>query len=140
MRAQGPRAEYAVIRGLLTREVQFSSLESELSDGTIVTTSNTWGYHDAFALPESILHQRLPRATPLAELIASHRERVRDGEAVPTKTLDEMVASVERGMVRLRQHRESVGWITHEELAKLMEGNPPSWVEEVWSAIERLRR
>lgn len=76
MRAHGPQAEFAVIRGLVPRDIQFVSLETELSNGTVVTTSNTWGCQDAFTSPDSIQHERLPQATPLPELIASHRERI----------------------------------------------------------------
>ena len=87
--------------GAVPRRLQVLDLETELSDGTWVVTSNTLNLDTTPEQPE-VAMLRLPLQTPRDELLRTHRERLlaalaeRDVQVERAFTLDEALAAVDR--------------------------------------------
>ena len=82
---------------LVPRTMRTIDLETELTDGRFVVTSNLLGINTADPKP-GIAQRLLDPATPVSEILAEHRLSVREsgGEAVPIRTLDQAIASQTR--------------------------------------------
>ena len=104
-------------------------LMSEFADGSWVSTSNAEAA-ESIGMPKSLDRKFHPYDTPLAVLLADHRERVAAAVAarggalpLPVRSKDDVLAASERENVIKREHRAAIGWVTHGELVKMSKGN-----------------
>jgi hypothetical protein len=102
-----------------------------------LVTSNTAGV-DRLEPPPEAKVERLPLATPLAEVVTKHEARITEmlrkhPERVPThfEGLDDVIASIARAHVVMARHRHKVGGISRDELERL-KGRPLSASEEAF--------
>ncbi len=107
----GPRVESRLV-----------SFGTRLSDGTELATSVTSGTDVSSDMP-GLLVCKLPEATPLDEVLATHRERLRrwlgghpEGHPVPAWTLEESITSSYEWHDRIMAHQRSIGYVTQEQL------------------------
>ncbi len=121
---------------LFPRHLRVVELTSEIG-GTFLVTSNTAGV-DRLEPPPEAKVDRLPLATPLAEVVARHEGRITEllrahPERVPThfEGLDGVIASIGRAHVVMARHRNKVGGLSKEELERL-KGRPLSVTEEAF--------
>jgi hypothetical protein len=94
-------------------------------DGTIIETSNA-APASVWSDPPFLQRQYVVKSTPADVLVAHHRERVRARVAshpgvhpVRVASLLEVVAASDATERAKRAWRESIGWITRDELARL---------------------
>ena len=109
--------------GVLARKPFFVDLESEFSDGTFVATSNTATTDLSSSVPE-IHRQSLPQETPVARLLAVHREQVelrRQKGLIPTRvrSMAEVLSLQDRLQQAKNRHKQSLGYVDGEMTAKI---------------------
>ena len=112
--------------GLIPRRLQVLDLETELSDGTWVVTTNTLNV-DTTPLQENLRVLRMPLRTSYPEVLQAHRDRLRDVLAEtglePRRAtgLNEILAAVDR-LQQLRN--EALG--SRDGLVATIESTPGS--------------
>lgn len=101
---------------------------SEFADGGFVSTSNAEGA-ESIGMPASLDRKFHPYNTPMETVLADHRARLaaamqkRGGAApLPVRSFADLEAQLERENLRKREHRASIGWVTHAELLKMCGG------------------
>jgi hypothetical protein len=121
---------------LFPRHLRVLELVSEIG-GQFLVTSNTHGV-DRLEPPPEAKVERLPLATPLAEVVTRHEGRITEllrahPEHTPShyESLEEVLASIARGHVRMARHRQHVGGLSRDELERL-KGRPLSASEEAF--------
>lgn len=94
-------------------------------DGTIVETSNATAAA-VWTDPPFLLREFVVKSTPLDRIVEYHRQRVMARTAthpgvhpVRVSSLQEVVAAADATERAKRAYRESIGWITRDELARL---------------------
>lgn len=94
-------------------------------DGAILETSNA-APAGVWSSPPFLHREFVARGTPVEEVVARHRERMRARAAthpavppVRVHSLLEVVAASDATERAKRAHRASIGWITRDELARL---------------------
>jgi hypothetical protein len=118
-------------------------LHSELSDGHWVLTSNA-PETSHFTAPAVFDQLRLERATPLARLLASHRERLAKylaahpgAKPLPAATLEGIFARGERQRLLRHEHHEKIGGITRDELRGILGPAREYLADAVFVEIEK---
>jgi hypothetical protein len=121
---------------LFPRHLRVVELVSEVQ-GTFVVTSNTHGV-DRLEPPPEARVERMPLATPILEIIATHESRIREllrkhPERSPTtfESFEDVLASMARAHVAMARHRQRVGGLSRDELERL-KGRPLSATEEAF--------
>jgi hypothetical protein len=121
---------------LFPRHLRVVELVSEIR-GEFLVTSNTHGVERLEPPPEAKV-ERLPLATPLAEIVGRHEKRVTEAvrahpERAPAtfESLDDVLASIARAHVAMARHRQKVGGLSRDELERL-KGRPLSATEEAF--------
>ena len=121
---------------LYPRHLRVIELITEIS-GTFLVTSNTAGV-DRLEPPPEAKVDRLPLATPLAEIVARHEGRITEllrahPERVPVhfEGVDGVLASIARAHLAMARHRNKVGGLSRDELERL-KGRPLSPTEEAF--------
>jgi hypothetical protein len=121
---------------LFPRHLRVLELTSEVQ-GTFVVTANTHGV-DRLEPPPEAKVERLPLATPLAEIISRHEKRITElvrahPERAPVhfESLEDALGSFARAHVAMSRHRQKVGGLSRDELERL-KGRPLSAAEEAF--------
>lgn len=121
---------------LYPRHLRVIELVSEIQ-GTFLVTSNTHGV-DRLEPPPEARVERLPLATPLADVIVRHEARITEllrehPERAPTsfESFEEVLASIARAHVTMARYRQKVGGLSRDELERL-KGRPLSATEEAF--------
>lgn len=121
---------------MMPRHLRVLELVSEVN-GTFLVTSNTHGV-DRLEPPPEAKVERMPLATPLADVIDRHQGRITDlVRASPHRTpqvfesIEDVMASMARAHVAMARHRHTVGGLSRDELERL-KGRPLSAVEEAF--------
>ena len=119
---------------LYPRHLRVIELTSEIG-GKFLVTSNTHGVERLEPPPEATI-ERLPLATPIAEVVARHERRITelvrahpDRTPVHYETFEDIVASFARAHVAMARHRQKIGGLSRDELERL-KGRPLSATEE----------
>lgn len=111
------------LAGVLAQKPFFIDLESEFSDGTFLATSNTSGHDLSSAVPV-VQRQSLPQGTPIAQLVAAHREQFarqcQEGRtATKFGSLAELLAMQHRLQEAKNRHKRSLGYVDGEQTARI---------------------
>ncbi len=121
---------------LFPRHLRVVELVTEVS-GTFLVTSNTHGV-DRLEPPPEAKVERLPLATPIADVVLRHESRITDmlrahPERQPThfESLEDVLASIARAHLAMAKHRQKVGGLSRDELERL-KGRPLSANEEAF--------
>lgn len=121
---------------LFPRHLRVLELVSEIH-GKFLVTSNTHGV-DRLEPPPEARVERLPLATPLAELVTRHEARITEvlrahPERSPTtfESFEDVLASMSRAHVAMARHRQKIGGLSRDELERL-KGRPLSAAEEAF--------
>ncbi len=121
---------------LFPRHLRVLELTTEVQ-GRFLVTANTHGVDRLEPPPEANV-ERLPLATPLAEIVARHEQRITEllrahPERTPVhfESLDDVLASTARAHVAMARHRQKVGGLSRDELERL-KGRPLSATEEAF--------
>ncbi|MCA9677164.1 MAG: hypothetical protein H6709_03905 [Kofleriaceae bacterium] len=129
LRARGGLTGLLGTLGVVPRDVYVVELVTEVQRGRFLVTAPTRGLDRLDPPPEAEV-ERLRPGTPLAELVARHRERVgahlrrhTTGAPVEVRDLDGVLASVQRGHVVASAHRQRIGRLSRDELER-MTGTP----------------
>ncbi|MBN1346397.1 MAG: hypothetical protein JXQ73_27160 [Phycisphaerae bacterium] len=105
---------------VVAKDIRAVEFESEFTDHTFLTTSNLAGLNPFTSYAGITTHQH-PPGTPLEELLADHREAVRDivaqREVTPVRvsTKKEMLASQDRMHVLKSSHAKSHGYVSRDQ-------------------------
>lgn len=110
---------------VVPRTIKALDLESDLSDGRFIATSNLLGLNLVSPVPEIIQRQLDPK-TPVPEMLAEHHALVEQTlsqapqgvRVVPIETLEDALASQERLMETKRRHKEQAGYITADDIRR----------------------
>src|SRR5690349_18508482 len=121
---------------LFPRHLRVIEVVTEIQ-GTYLVTANTHGV-DRLEPPPEAKVERMPLATPIADVIARHEARITEllrmhPERAPTtyETFEEVLASMARSHVAMARHRQKVGGLSRDELERL-KGRPLSATEEAF--------
>ena len=121
---------------LYPRHLRVIELVSEVQ-GMFLVTSNTHGLDRLEPPPEAKI-ERMPLGTPLLDVVARHEQRIteqvrKQPERTPVhfETLDDITSSIARAHVAMARHRQKVGGLSRDELARL-KGRPLSAAEEAF--------
>lgn len=111
---------------VLPKEIRAIELVSEVGQGQFLCTSNTKGI-DQMTMPPQFRAERHSPGTAAKELLKRHRERLAalirslpHASPVHMANYDDMLASIQRGNVVLSRHRDELGGLTEEELARIV--------------------
>lgn len=111
--------------GVIARRMKSLDLETELSDGSFVVTSNSLGLDTTGAVPGIDRHLLAP-LTPYGELLQAHRHRVgaalagRPGvQAVVMRDLTDTIAMQHRIQAVKNAHKQNIGYLDAHELANI---------------------
>ena len=117
-------------------------IESELSDGTFVTTSNAEAASDLLQ-PLTIDMAIHPYGTPLDVLLEDHHRRLRSRlEEPPGRSVRVITSPEEERQMGLRLHalkneyRAAVGWVTRAELRAM--STDALLADEIYDEIQKL--
>lgn len=118
-------------------------LVSIYPDGTMVETSNALPAR-VWDDPPFLLREYLPQPTPVEQLVAVHRERLRlHAEPMPSlwpvrvHTLLEVIAASDATERAKRAYRQRIGWVTRDELARFSRLSGPR-LDELESVLRRM--
>jgi hypothetical protein len=121
---------------LYPRNLRVLELVTEIQ-GTFLVTANTHGV-DRLEPPPEAKVERFPLATPLAEIVTRHEQRITEllrahPERTPVhyESFESVLASVARAHVAMARHRQKVGGLSRDELERL-KGRPLSATEEAF--------
>jgi len=99
--------------------------ETELDDGTLVATSNAT-QAGVWAQPAWVHAEHLPRRAAPADVVGRHRRRIAEHvdaqpgrRAVTFGSTAEVLRAQAARLKRRRRYRETLGWVTRDELAVL---------------------
>lgn len=97
-------------------------LESVTTDGRFLLTSNSGGINPFNSAPDHVDALALAPDTKISALIAAHQKRLQacNAEWVKYGSVDDVLASQERLRLLKNAHRESIGFITEDELKSLL--------------------
>ena len=130
---------------VLPRDMRTLDLETELSDGTFVATSNNLGA-DAMTPPPGLDRSLYPRETLPEELLSCHTRAVKQAlasspgvTAVAHRTLDELLEAEHRLQAMKNAHRKSIGYVDRRELARIDGGKNPQAAQELADEIEAIK-
>jgi hypothetical protein len=109
--------------GVLPKKPFFIDLETEFSDGTFLATSNTRGTDLSSDVP-GIQRQIFPAETPIAQLVAAHREQsgpqCQEGRiATKVGCLAEIRALQNRLQEAKNRHKKNLGYVDAEQTARI---------------------
>lgn len=122
--------------------VRIVELESETADGRFILTNNT-GDINAFAPAENVETVNLPLNTSPEEVFSRHHVRLEAlmSEGVELETFDS-VEAIFAMQERLRRannaHRERIGFVTDDELQKLLGKNYDRFAEKIKKYLVKL--
>jgi hypothetical protein len=133
------------LRGLIGRMMGrgrgIVDVQTTFSDGTVVETL-TARLVGRWASPPFMLREFQPQMHP-ATIVARHFQRVAEqagsnpaARPLRVATLDEVVAVIDGVARRKRQFRQSIGWLTRDELAA--GGTKGAQLDELDAAVRRL--
>lgn len=121
---------------LFPRHLRVIELVTEIQ-GVFLVTSNTHGI-DRLEPPPEAKVERMPLATSLADIVATHEKRITallrtypERAPVSFESYDDIVASMGRAHVAMARHRQKVGGLSRDELERL-KGRPLSATEEAF--------
>jgi hypothetical protein len=113
--------------GLMPRKLLTIDLESELSDGQFVCTSNTMDSDTTAPFP-GIDKRRFPRETPVEALLEAHRLHLRDALAAAPgaqpryfASLEDVLESQNRQQEMKSAHKKRIGYIDERELKSVLQ-------------------
>jgi len=111
------------------RLIKVIDLQTEFDDGRHLLTSSG-EFAGTLASPPSVERKIFPKGTPVATLIAYHSARVKEilaadrtVQPVVMTSLGDLLRSEQRQMYLRSAYRESLAWITRDELLNLSQGN-----------------
>lgn len=121
---------------LFPRHLRVLELVTEIQ-GVFLVTSNTHGI-DRLEPPPEAKVERMPLATPLDEIVATHEKRITallrtypERAPVSFESYDDVIGSMARAHVAMARHRQKVGGLSRDELERL-KGRPLSQSEEAF--------
>ncbi|HZQ61746.1 MAG TPA: hypothetical protein VFC24_10380 [Casimicrobiaceae bacterium] len=135
----------AFLLGRMPRARRVIELATTLSNGAVITTSNS-GQANPFSAPADYDTARLPEDTPLEAQLASHRGRTekqlaRDRSARIERVTDlasyERLREIERE--HRNRHRQSIGYVSDEELRALTKEHYAQLRASILYELQRLR-
>ncbi len=111
--------------GVIPRHVHVVELVTEVAHGRFLITTPTRGLDRLDPPPEAEV-ERLAPGTPVATLVAHHRERIQEHlrahpaqSPVRVDSYDAAMASVQRGHVVASRHRQNIGRLSRDELERM---------------------
>lgn len=123
---------------LYPRHLRIVELVSEVG-GQFLVTGNSHGVERLDAPPE-LKVERLPIATPPAEVATRHEQRIAEllrahpeRQPLTFESFEDVLASMARAHVAMARHRAKVGGLTRDELERF-KGRPLSQAEEAFLA------
>jgi hypothetical protein len=129
------------IAGMRTRHCV--QLHSEFDDGRSLTTGNGQAAA-SITPPPSVERHLFPWGTPLATLLATHRQRFdeiagerADARPVVVSTLQDLLDMHRRQNARKLAHRTAVGVVTRDEIRRMCARNP-ALADAVCAEVEKL--
>ncbi len=132
--------------GLLPRDLRTVDLESELSDGTFVATSNSLGADQSADIP-GIHRTQMHRNTAPGQMLDSHRytlrvvlERLPGVEALRMETFEEVMESQKRQQLLKHRHKAGMGYVDREEIRRMGGIGKQGVAEQLASDMEKLSR
>lgn len=135
-----PRLLILLTRLRIRRPSRVLSLRSEFDDGVFVVTTTA---RRTFSSSPGVLPEWLPPATPVADVVRLHRQRIvrylEQHGGVPcvrTAQLDEALASEARAQGRRAADRRRIGTVSVDELCNM--GYSPQLAVLVAAEMERL--
>jgi hypothetical protein len=140
-----PRGVMAVLRwvGLFPKDARTLDLETALTDGTFVTTSNVYGVDTTPDVP-GIYSWKYPRETPWDDLLETHRRAVDyhltvQPDVAPIRMNGyEDLLDMQHRMNEIRtKYREGVGYIQKSELYRY--GADLDTINTIGDEIERVK-
>ncbi len=130
---------------MLPRDVRSLDLETELSDGTFITTSNSLGA-DRTSSPPQIRKLQYPRTTPPAELLDLHWQAVQESLAqrpgvapIAFSTFEELLEAQHRQQELKNAHYASIGYMDRAELMGIADGKTSATTQAVADEIEAIK-
>jgi hypothetical protein len=107
--------------GILPRQPYFIDLETELSDGTFVATSNTLGGDLSSPVP-GISYKRCPQHVSLGVMLESHRSQLASQAAAGSaprvmRSVPDLWAMQHRLQLLKNAHKAGLGYVDHEQIA-----------------------
>ena len=132
--------------GVIARRMKIVDLDTELTDGTSITTSDSLGLDRSAEVP-GFLKNRLAPGTPLDEMLRQHRESVRSVLSarpsvgiVRITNFRKMIASHRRLQALKIAYKRSIGYVDRREL-EAVRGRPLKEGEEaILADIESLKK
>lgn len=117
--------------------------ETELSDGSFITTSNALAAAK-ISLPAEIDGEHYPYGHPVTALLQRHRQRLAARLAASpglkplrVDSVEDVLAMSARLQALKARHRQAVGWVTNQEL-RGMAGNQPVLADHVHQEVQKL--
>jgi hypothetical protein len=130
----------------LPHDFRSIDLETELSNGTFLTTSNTLEGARVPPVP-GIDAVRLPMTTPLDELLENHVERLAQALAATPGIVETRVQTMEDGYRFQRRmqevkarHKKSVGYVGAEDIKAVRGRELTSYEQGVVKELEKLKK
>ena len=117
-------------------------LESQLADGRFLITNNTEDIN-AFVAGEHVDMQKFSLKTPHTEIFKAHYKRLNEykgigNKGLPFSNLDEIFAMQESLRVANNDYRKSSGYISDEELEKILGKEYDKFAPKVKKHLEKL--
>lgn len=124
------------------KSVRVTELVTEMLDGHFIVTNNS-GDLNPFTLEGDVDFIALPLKTSIDETIASHIDRIQHfdkDQLIQIDGTDKLFEQQERFRQLKNAYRQSIGFVTDEELKKLLGKQYDKYAEDVRKYLKRLAR
>lgn len=121
LKVRGGHLRFLQLIGVLPRQPYYIDLETELSDGTFVVTSNTFGGDLSSPVP-GIGSNRYPQDVSLGVMLKSHRSQLASQAAAGSaprvmRSVTDLWAMQHRLQLLKNAHKAGLGYVDHEQIA-----------------------
>jgi hypothetical protein len=134
-----------ILSGGAPKPREFLEFTTTLSSGAVIDTSNS-GQSNPLTSPPGFDHVRMPAKTPVAVQLAAHRRRVNahlacgpGASVVCIVDLDSYVRANDADRERRNRYRQSIGYVTEDELRALANDNYVNVRDSVMAELARLQ-
>ncbi len=135
---------FFALLGVIPKNLRTIEFETEFSDNTFLSTSNSLGLN-AFTDFPGIVIQQLPPDASYEQILARHREKLRELveviklQPVIVASAEEILASQDRMHELKSRHREKTGYVTREQFKTMAGGKLSDAQNELVDEFERAR-
>ena len=135
----------ALLLGGMNSQYRILDLETEFSDGTFLCLSNSRGVDRTGDVP-GIRRVQLQPSTPFPEMLEQHKSEIqhiltanRSLKPVPIFRRNDLIRSQNRLQALKNAHKKLIGYMDHNEMAKIAGNNLRGSGDAVADEIERLK-